>query len=338
MTINNPGARTVAESFSFLDELSESDRAGLELSLICNCDGGDFIQSAREYFSKSDLALRTYQSKFKAIGSEVHSSIREAEGEWYMLLSGDDSLKAQPLSKLLQLLQPGHIGAGVGIVAYNVIEDEPEVEWQTMPLQKVFYQPFIAYDWSELKRFSRSRLFTMNNSLFRSSLLKKSPLRMPEGSDLAEYVYSYLPLPYVKQVYYADYDLRYTVNPGENGTGGGTEDITSKEDDLLRITRILYDVYRLEEDVRDKSQREYMYTYLTAIVSTCGLSLMMNENEKDYDRLEKLWGWMKRVDRAMYRGVRSKVLFIMNHMSGDRWSILRRQGIKLSKRFLSLKP
>ncbi|NLC41104.1 MAG: hypothetical protein GX763_09345 [Clostridiaceae bacterium] len=152
---------------------------------------------------------------------------------------------------------------------------------------------------------------------------------------MAEYVYSYLPLPYVKQVYYADYDLRYSVTGGANGS---TEDITSKEDDLLRITRMLYDVYRLEEDVRDESQREYMYTYLTAIVSTCALSLMMNESEKDYDRVEKLWGWMRRVDRAMYRGVRSNILFIMNHMSGDRWRILRRQGIKLSKRFLSLKP
>ncbi|HZJ91337.1 MAG TPA: glycosyltransferase [Oscillospiraceae bacterium] len=335
MTINNPGARTAVESFSFLDELSESDRSALELTLICNCDGADFIQAAREYCSEREISLRTYQAKHKGMGSEVHSSIKEAAGEWYMLLSGDDSLKAQALSKLLNTLQTEQIGASVGIVAYNVMEDELEDEWQIMPLQKIFPQSFTAYDWSELKRFRRSRLFTMNNSIFRTSLLKKSPLRMPEGSDLAEYVYSYLPLPYVKQVYYADYDLRYAVAGGANG---GTEDITSKEDDLLRIARMLYDVYRLEEDIRDESQREYMYTYLTAIVSTCALSLMMNESEKDYDRVEKLWGWMRRVDRAMYRGVRSNILFIMNHMSGDRWRILRRQGIKLSKRFLSLKP
>ncbi len=335
MTINNPGARTAVESFSFLDELSESDRSALELTLICNCDGADFIQAAREYCSEREISLRTYQAKHKGMGSEVHSSIKEAAGEWYMLLSGDDSLKAQALSKLLNTLQAEQIGASVGIVAYNVMEDELEDEWQIMPLQKIFPQSFTAYDWSELKRFRRSRLFTMNNSIFRTSLLKKSPLRMPEGSDLAEYVYSYLPLPYVKQVYYADYDLRYAVAGGANG---GTEDITSKEDDLLRIARMLYDVYRLEEDIRDESQREYMYTYLTAIVSTCALSLMMNESEKDYDRVEKLWGWMRRVDRAMYRGVRSNILFIMNHMSGDRWRILRRQGIKLSKRFLSLKP
>ena len=335
MTINNPGARTAVESFSFLDELSESDRSALELTLICNCDGADFIQAAREYCSEREISLRTYQAKHKGMGSEVHSSIKEAAGEWYMLLSGDDSLKAQALSKLLNTLQTEQIGASVGIVAYNVMEDELEDEWQIMPLQKIFPQSFTAYDWSELKRFRRSRLFTMNNSIFRTSLLKKSPLRMPEGSDLAEYVYSYLPLPYVKQVYYADYDLRYAVAGGANG---GTEDITSKEDDLLRIARMLYDVYRLEEDIRDESQREYMYTYLTAIVSTCALSLMMNESEKDYDRVEKLWGWMRRVDRAMYRGVRSNILFIMNYMSGDRWRILRRQGIKLSKRFLSLKP
>ncbi len=334
MTINNQEARTAAEYFSFLDELSESDRSELELSLICNCDSTEILRAAQEHFAEGKIALRTYQSKHKGMGSEVHSSIRDAEGEWYLLLSGDDSLKAQALSKLLHLLRPGHIADSVGIVAYNVLEDEVEDEWQIMPLEKVFPQAFTACNWNELKRFSRSRLFTMNNSLFRSSLLKKSPLRMPEGSDLAEYVYSYLPLPYVKQVYYADYDLRYAVNLNTNG---GAEDITDKEDDWLRISRILYDVYRLEEDVRDESQREYMYTYLTAIVSTCALSLMMNENEKDYDRVEKLWGWMRRVDRAMYRGVRSKILLIMNYMSGDRWRVLRRQGVKLSKRFLSLK-
>ncbi|MDD2426524.1 MAG: hypothetical protein PHR78_02515 [Eubacteriales bacterium] len=334
MTGNNHGARTASETFSFLDELSASDIAKLDLSIICRADDADFAQTAKEYFSERDMTVRVYQSKHQAIGSEVHASIKEAEGEWYLLLSGDETLKAQAFSKLLHVLRPGYLASTVGIVAYNVLEEELEDEWQIMSLEKIFPMAFTQYDWSELKRFSRSRLFTMNNSVFRSSQLQKSPLRMPEGSDLAEYVYSYLPLPYIKHLYYADYDVRYTVN----FNGNGTEDITKKVDDLLRITRMLYDVYRLEDDVRDESQREYMYTYLTAIVSTCALSLMIKEDEKDYDRLEKLWGWMRRVDKAMYRRVRSNILFIMNHMSSDRWRILRRQGIKLSKRFLTLKP
>lgn len=335
MSVNDHEGRTATETFSFLSELSASDRSKLDFSLICNCDGADFAQAAQEFFTERDLDLRVYQSRHKGVGSEVHSSIREAEGEWYMLLSSGDFLKTVPFSKLLHVLRPDYLSSTVGIVAYNVLEEELDDEWQIMSLERIFPMAFTAYDWSELKRFKRSRLFTMNNSVFRSKPLKKSPLRMPEGSDLAEYVYSYLSLPYIKHLYYADYDVRCTANFNGNGE---YEDITDKVDDLLRITRMLYDVYRLEDDVRDESQREYMYTYLTAIVSTCALSLLMKEDERDYDRLEKLWGWMRRVDPAMYRRVRSNILYIMNHMSSDRWRILRRQGIKLSKRFLTLKP
>ncbi|NLC26231.1 MAG: hypothetical protein GX777_06390 [Fastidiosipila sp.] len=335
MSISDQCRRTATETFSFLNELSESDLSKLDLSLICSIDTADFVQAAQEFFAERDLDVRVYQSKHKEVGSEVHSSIREAKGEWYMHLSSDDSLKAAPFSKLLHVLRPGYLSPTVGIVAYNVLEEDLEDEWQIMSLERVFPAAFAEFDWKELKRFSRSRLFTLNNSVFRSKLLKKSPLRMPEGSALAEYVYSYLPLPYIKHLYYADYDVRCSANGSSNGE---SEDITDKVGDLLRITRMLYDVYRLEDDVRDESQREYMYTYLTAIVSTCALSLLMKENEKDYDRLEKLWGWMRRVDHSMYRRVRSNILFIMNYITSDRWRILRRQGIKLSKRFLSLKP
>ena len=333
LTIKTEEAQSVADAFSFLDELCEADREKIDLSLICNCESTGFAQSAQAYVTERGLEMRLYQSRHKGMGSEIHSSIKDAAGEWYMLLSGDDRLNAGAFSKFLHVLRPDYLPATVGIVAYNVLEEEVDDEWQTMSLERIFPMAFKPYEWEELKRFSRSRLFTMNNSVFRTKLLKKAPLRMPEGSDLAEYVYSYLLLPYVKHLYYANYDVRYSVPTAGNGGG---EDITDKVDDLLRITRMLFDVYRLEDDVRDESQREYKFTYLTAIVSTAALSLLEKEDEEYYDRLEKLWRWMRRVDRAMYRRVRSNILYIINHMSKDRWRILRRQGIKLSKRFLTL--
>lgn len=305
----------------------------LDLLIVANATNRETANRAADALRRHGVGARLFIDETPATGHAFYEAMGAAEGPWLMQLTDDDTLDPKAFGQLLALLD-SDAAATAGIVAYDVSEDGSEGT-QITPFERMFPEAGRATEWCELGRYRYSALFTLNNSVFRTELLQIPDVKMPPGTDLADYVYTYLAIPYVKYVLYSGLDLRA---PKQSGNGGRCDGAAAAgPSDLLRLTRILYDAYRLEDDVRDDDQRDYMYKYLSAVTSTCTLALMSENDDASLDRMERLGRWMRYVDRAMYRRVRRLSIRLVSQLPSERFGALRRQGIRVSRRFFSLK-
>ena len=113
----------------------------------------------------------------------------------------------------------------------------------------------------------------MHSVIYRTQLLRDCGLELPKHTFYVDNLFVYVPLPYVKNMYYLDVDFyRYYIGREDQSVNESV--MIKRIDQRIKVNKIMVDSYDLWK-LQDRKLRKYMFNYLEIItvVSTVMLTV-----------------------------------------------------------------
>jgi hypothetical protein len=146
----------------------------------------------------------------------------------------------------------------------------------------------------------------MHSVIYRTKLLRRCGLKLPEHTFYVDNIFVYTPLPHVKTMYYLNVDLyRYFI--GREDQSVNEQVMISRIDQQIRVTKIMIDEYDLTK-IKNKKLRDYMVKYLTMMMTVSSIFLIKDGTDDSLSKREELWDYLKTQNRKMFRMVNKLAL------------------------------
>jgi Glycosyltransferases involved in cell wall biogenesis len=305
-------------------------QGGEEVEVIVVDDGSTdhTADIAREYCRKYPQIVRLEQKENGGHGSAVNLGLAAATGKYFKVVDSDDWLNIPAYRKALSILRSQ--SALDLLVANYVYEYFYNGKRHVVRFRNVFPKDRII-GWENMQRTRISQLMIMHALIYRTELLRECGLKLPEHTFYVDNLVAYIPLPYVKTIYYADCDLyRYFI--GREDQSVNTRVMIRRIDQQLRVTRIMLETYDVYNEVRIKNLRRYMLHYLSMMVAISVIHINIAEDKSLHPKADALWAFIRDRDERLYLSLRRSFINLCISLAKKTGRHVTTQGLKLAKR------
>ncbi len=288
--------------------------AGSDVEILIIDDGSTKDNTAAiadEYEKNYPDICRAIHQENGGHGEAVNAGIRNASGVYYKVVDSDDWLDEESLAKLVKLCKSFvKKEKTVDMVICNYVYEHAEdntshtVEYtNVLPQKKIF-------GWSSVGRFRVDQNLLMHSVTYRTEVLRECGMVLPKHTFYVDNLFVYIPLPYVKRMYYLNEDLyRYYI--GREDQSVNEQVMISRIDQQIRVNNLMIDAYSLPDGVDNPRLAKYMMKYLAMICMVTSVMLIISGTEENRQKKIKLWQDFKAKDAKMYRHVRCGIRGIL---------------------------
>lgn len=304
-------------SAAYMDHCVESILAcGTDIEILLVDDGStkdDTAAIADRWQAEYPDIIRAIHQPNKGHGGAVNTGLENATGFYYKVVDSDDWLDAEAMQPLMEYLR-SQVNAPVPcdmVVANYVYEKVDEGVQKVMGYTNVFPEGY-EFGWDEVGTFLPSQYLLMHSVYYRTDMLRKMGLKLPEHTFYADNIFVYEPLVYVRTMRYFDVDAyRYFI--GREDQSVNEKVMMGRMDQQLRVTRQMIDNVD-PQAVRNRHLRHYLRNYLSMMMCICSVFLRMRGGEQDEEDLKDIWNYLKEQNPSLYRRVRTNVLNISTNL------------------------
>jgi glycosyltransferase involved in cell wall biosynthesis len=265
-------------------------------------------------------------------GQAVNTGLKHASGIYFKVVDADDWLDERACKRVMEkLAQCAQSHAPLDMVITNYVY-EKVFEYKRTPIRYINVLPRNKeFTWSNIGYFLPSQNILMHSVIYRTQLLKDIGLELPKHTFYVDNIFVYVPLPYVKSLYYMNVDLyRYFI--GREGQSVNEKIMISRIDQQLRITRIMIDAFDLYTEVIQPPLRRYMENYLLMMLVISSVFLVLSERVDAEEQRDAIWRYLYDRSPEMYRRMRKRFLGRTVNLNGRYGKYTIKGGYKLSRR------
>jgi len=284
--------------------------------IIVNDGSSDKTQAiAEEYQREYSGIVRAVNQQNKGHGGAVNAGIREASGIYIKIVDSDDWVDTEAYLKILDALKGfSEKDIQVDMLISNFVYEKEGKRHKkimrytgTLPENEVF-------SWEQAGKFRKGQYILMHSVIYRTQMLRESGLCLPEHTFYVDNLYAFVPLPYVKTLYYLNEDFyRYYIGRADQSVN---ESIMIKRiDQQLKVNRLMLESFKPEK-ITDKSLRRYMLNYLEIITIVSSVLLIRSGTEENLEKMRELWDFIKNGNSAVYRRLRRGLMGRFIHLPG----------------------
>lgn len=284
--------------------------------IIVNDGSSDKTQAiAEEYQREYSGIVRAVNQQNKGHGGAVNAGIREASGIYIKIVDSDDWVDTEAYLKILDALKGfSEKDIQVDMLISNFVYEKEGKRHKkimrytgTLPENEVF-------SWEQAGKFRKGQYILMHSVIYRTQMLRESGLCLPEHTFYVDNLYAFVPLPYVKTLYYMNEDFyRYYIGRADQSVN---ESIMIKRiDQQLKVNRLMLESFNPER-ITNKSLRRYMLNYLEIITIVSSVLLIRSGTEEDLEKMRELWDTIKNGNSTVYRRLRRGLMGRFIHLPG----------------------
>ena len=268
----------------------------------------------------ADAYAKEYPSIVKVVhqengghGSAVNTGLRHATGFYYKVVDSDDWLDYESLQKVLHMLKKFiKIKKRVDLVICNYVYEHVEDHTSkvirydhALPQNRIF-------GWNDVGHFRVDQNLLMHTLIYRTQILRECQLELPKHTFYVDNLYAYIPLPYVRSLFYMNVDLyRYYI--GREDQSVNEKVMISRIDQQIRVNKLMFDAYDLEEDVYNRRLSRYMQGYLQMICLVTSAMLMISDEPELLVKKKELWQYFKEKNYDMYLKLRLSLCGVLSN-------------------------
>ena len=266
--------------------------------------------------------VRAIHQPNKGHGGAVNTGIENATGRFFKVVDSDDKVKASAYKIILDVLRKfsgSENDDTLDLLISNFVYDkEGASHHKVMQYRRVLPKDRI-FTWDETGRFKKGQYILMHSAIYRTQMLRDCGLRLPEHCFYVDNIYVFNPMPYVKNMYYADVNFYYYFI-GRDDQSVNQEVMIRRLDQQALVNRTMIDYF--SDNVRSgriekKSHLyKYMYNYLEIITSITSVMAICSGEDDKMDIMEEVWNYLRDKDRELYRKLRSGVFGVALHLPG----------------------
>ena len=286
---------------------------GEDIEVIIVNDGSkdDTGKIADEYEKKYPNIVRAIQKENGGHGSGVMAGIHNATGLYYKVVDSDDWVETKDVITMLDLIKKHlaenqQIDLYISNYVYEHASDNTSYQMhyrECLPVNKVF-------TWKEMKHVKLSTIFLMHSLMYRLDVLKESKMELPNHTFYVDDIYAYIPLPYVKTIYYNDLDL-YHYFIGREGQSINFTTMCNRYDQQMRVFEIIFNGFTLKQlKTFPRPLYKYMFKWVMTIMAITVMTIIGTKENKEV-RAEEYKNFLRRLkaaDKKLYNKVRHRSL------------------------------
>lgn len=297
-------------SQDYMEHCIETLLAGGEDVEILIVDDGSKDRTAEiadSYAEKYPTIVKAIHQENGGHGEAVNTGIRNATGLYFKVVDSDDWVEEEAYKKILDTLRElsGGKEALDMLVSNFVYEKEGAKHKKVMKYTGILPENKI-FSWDDAKRFRKGRYILMHSVIYRTQLLRECGLELPKHTFYVDNIFVYVPLPYVKHMYYLDVDFyRYFI--GREDQSVNEKVMIKRIDQQIKVNKIMIEAVELWK-LPNRKLRKYMFNYLEIITVVSTIMCIRSGTQENLEKKRELWKYIKEYDIRLFHHLRNGIM------------------------------
>lgn len=314
---------------------------GTDVEIIVVDDGSTdgTGEIAETYAKQFPEMIKVIHKQNGGHGSGVNTGLELAAGKYFKVVDSDDWLEAGAYRELLEQIRiwdrveqyrETEIMPDLIICNYTYNHTDEGTE-RTINYRNVFPQRK-ACTWEEMKTFRPSQYLIMHALVYRTAVLKKSGVVLPEHTYYVDNIFAYYPLPYVETLYYMDINL-YQYYLGREDQSVNEKVLISRIEQQIKVTKIVAACVDLNEvQVKHPKLANYMCRNVSIMMAISSIHLLLAGDEKAANRHREIWADLKNENPGLYFRLRYTKLSGLTNLPGKLGKKATLNGYRIAKK------
>ena len=261
----------------YLDETFGSliNQSLKDIEIILVDDGSvDGEAEICDEYAIHDKRIKAIHKNNECLSAARNDGLDQATAPYIMFVDSDDWVETKDVFDMLNLIkkhieEKQEVDLYITNYVYEHAADNSQYEMhyrKCLPTEKVI-------TWKEMSRVKLTTIFLMHSLMYRLDKLKESKMELPSHTFYVDDIYAYVPLPYMKTIFYHDLDFyHYFIGRSDQSINYGT--MCKRYEQQMRVFKIMFEAYSYDEiNKQPKELKRYMWKWLMTI---CAITFMIS--------------------------------------------------------------
>ena len=146
----------------------------------------------------------------------------------------------------------------------------------------------------------------MHSVIYRTQLLRECGLELPKHTFYVDNLFVYVPLPYVKTMYYLNVDFyRYYIGREDQSVNEAV--MIRRIDQQIKVNKEMVEAVDLWK-LPNKKLRKYMFNYLEIITVISTIMCIRSGTQENLEKKRELWKYLKKRDLRLFHRLRNGIM------------------------------
>lgn len=252
-----------------LDPLRSAD--GVEVVVVDDGSTDATGAIADEYAERWPERYRVIHQRNAGHGGAINAGVDAAVGTYLKVLDADDWFDVGALARTLHHLARLERRGGVDALFTDYVHERLGKSAKSMRFASVF-PAGSAFSWNDVARFSRRQVLMMHAIIYRTDIVRRSRMRLPEHTFYVDNLFVLTPLAHVRRMSYLPVELyRYFIGRADQSVQAAV--MVRRADQQLRVNRLALQVLPHADDVAAGEVPAQLYaTMLHHLESVCAVT------------------------------------------------------------------
>ncbi|QRY40113.1 glycosyltransferase family 2 protein [Microbacterium hominis] len=296
------------------------DVQGLEVIIV---DDGSTDRTgilADRWADRYPERLRVVHQENRGHGGAINTGVAAARGAFVRVLDADDWLDRRALDALLAVLAASEASAeGVDAVFTDFVHERHGKSARTARFDTVFPEGRV-FAWSDTERFLRRQVLMMHAIVYRTALLRRIGLRLPEHTFYVDNLFVMQPLVHVRRMRYVPVPLyRYYI--GRAGQSVAPEVMVARVDEQLRVNRLalasLPDPQAVARDGMPDELHRALVHHLEGVCAVTSATLARGGSPQHLAERARFWREVRESSPWLYTRMRRSLIGATSNLPGQ---------------------
>ncbi|MEG1362685.1 MAG: glycosyltransferase family 2 protein [Lachnospiraceae bacterium] len=283
---------------------------GEDVEIIIVDDGSqkdNTWEIAQEYAINYPTIVKAIHQENGGHGEAVNTGIANACGLYFKVVDSDDWVDAEAYRKILFTLRELAGGKDtLDLLISNFVYEKEGVKHKKIMQYEAALPMNTMFSWNDVKRFHKGQYILMHSVIYRTQLLHDCGLKLPKHTFYVDNVFVFVPLPYVKNMYYLDVNFyRYFI--GREDQSVNESIMIQRIDQQIRVNKIMIESVDLWK-LQNRKLRKYMFNYLEIITVISTIMLIRSGTEENLKKKRELWNYIKEYDLRLFYHLRKGIM------------------------------
>ncbi len=256
----------------------------------------------------ANLYQKKYPTIVKAVnkengghGSGVNKGLELAKGLYYKVVDSDDWVDEDALKRVLETIKELEKEKKlVDMMVVNYVYEKGSAGTKTIHYKKTLPENKV-FTWDEVGKFKKDAYLLMHSVIYKTEVLKKSKLKLPEHTFYVDNIFVYYPLPYVKTMYYLNVDFyRYFIGREDQSVNESV--MIKRIDQQLLVTKMMIDFFNpYDYWEKNKHLAKYLIHYIDIMMTVSTILLQVSNTKENDEKKKELWKYLKEKNKKLYK-------------------------------------
>ena len=286
----------------------------IEVVIVNDGSKDDTGKIADEYEKKYPTIVKAIQKENGGHGSGVMAGLHAAQGLYYKVIDSDDWAETKDVITMLDLIKK-HLSENIDIDLYitNYIYEHASDNSQFSMNYRKYLPIDTVFTWNDIKRIGLETVFLMHSLMYKTEKLRESGMNLPNHTFYVDDIYAYVPLPFMKNLYYRDLDFyHYFIGRADQSINYGT--MCKRYEQQMRVFKIMFESNSLEKlKTFPKHLYQYMWQFLMIIGAVTFMTIVGTKEDKEIRKkvFKDFQKELKAIDKKLFNKLRYRSLLII---------------------------